>query len=339
MTSGGYTSQTLNRGDRLRIRIIGDDVGATNQASTFTFNASWNGTSAAADGDTYVTFTENFSFESAPGGSQLFLTNVQSGLSAAPALISDFTGANENPLSEGGNWAKVSSLGNNLQRISNSVAAATSNGRMYWTPANFGPDLEAYLTIGTAVAAQSSNIYARIQGEGGADTWDGYDFQATHGATTSTISSVTNNTVTTLFTGTASSNWASGDKLGVRLEGSTLQFCEAPQWRHELAADLHHRGRDVCVSGEDWTACVQLNPAPGRLLRRHRLQPLHAEGVDITRGGRGVVPLGHGRGLDGTAVHARLVHAGTDSVHAHRDGAGEHPGAGVERLGQRLAAL
>ena len=33
-------------------------------ATGFTFNASWNGTSAAADGDTYVTFTEDFSFDS-----------------------------------------------------------------------------------------------------------------------------------------------------------------------------------------------------------------------------------------------------------------------------------
>ena len=66
------TSTVVNRGDRLRVRIFGDDVtGGVNMAATFTFNASWIGTTGAADGDTYVTFTENFSFESAPAGSQL----------------------------------------------------------------------------------------------------------------------------------------------------------------------------------------------------------------------------------------------------------------------------
>jgi hypothetical protein len=65
MTSG-YTPQTLNRGDRLRIRVFGDDGGGT-MATGFTFNASFNGATAAADGDSYVTFTENITFESAPG--------------------------------------------------------------------------------------------------------------------------------------------------------------------------------------------------------------------------------------------------------------------------------
>ena len=143
------TSTVVNRGDRLRVVLFGDDISGSNMASGFTFNASWSGTTGAADGDTYVTFTETFSFESAPAGSQLFLTNEQSGLSAAPALISDFTGADENPLSEGGNWANLNTSSNPLQRISNAVSAtvnAAANAS-YWTPANFGPDLEAYLTI------------------------------------------------------------------------------------------------------------------------------------------------------------------------------------------------
>ncbi len=59
------TSTTVNRGDRIRVRLFGDDVGT--MATAFTFNASYNGTTAAADGDTYVTFTENITFENAPG--------------------------------------------------------------------------------------------------------------------------------------------------------------------------------------------------------------------------------------------------------------------------------
>lgn len=81
MTSGAYTSQTLNRGDRLRIRVFGDDAGT--MASGFTFNIGYNGNTGGADGDTFVTFTENFSFESAPAGTQIFLTNVASDVTTA----------------------------------------------------------------------------------------------------------------------------------------------------------------------------------------------------------------------------------------------------------------
>jgi hypothetical protein len=217
MTSGAYTGQTLNRGDRLRIRVFGDDAGTMGAA--FTFNASFNGTSAAADGDTYVTFTETFSFESAPAGSQVFLTNTHPGLSGAPTLISDFTGADENPLSEGGNWANLNSSGNPLKRLSNAVASSVGVSRSYWTPANFGPDLEAYVTLSTA-AAGTAGLVVRVQGEGGANTWDGYQITA---ASTGTVTILrADNGVTTQLIA-AAGGFASGDKLGVRCEGSTIQ--------------------------------------------------------------------------------------------------------------------
>jgi hypothetical protein len=64
------------RGDRLRVRIFGDDAGT--MASGFTFSVGYSGTSAAADGDTYVSFTETFSFESAPAGTVVYLTDTAS---------------------------------------------------------------------------------------------------------------------------------------------------------------------------------------------------------------------------------------------------------------------
>jgi hypothetical protein len=76
MTSGAYTAQTLNRGDRLRICVFGDDAGT--MAVGFTFSIGINGATAAADGDSYVTFTENFSFESAPAGTVIYLTDTAS---------------------------------------------------------------------------------------------------------------------------------------------------------------------------------------------------------------------------------------------------------------------
>ena len=94
------------------------------------------------------------------------------------------------------------------------------NNESYWTPANFGPDLEAYVTISTT-AATASGIAVRIQGEGGANTWDGYGVVGASG-TGITIQRIDNGTPTTLIN-TSLVTIASGDKLGVRCEGSTIQ--------------------------------------------------------------------------------------------------------------------
>jgi hypothetical protein len=75
------TSTVVNRGDRIRVRVFGDDAGT--MATGFTFNIGYGGTTAAADGDTYVSFTETFSFESAPAGSQIFLTDTASDVATA----------------------------------------------------------------------------------------------------------------------------------------------------------------------------------------------------------------------------------------------------------------
>jgi hypothetical protein len=72
MTSGGYTGQTLNKGDRLRIRIFGDDAGT--MATGFTFRVIYDSPTAAVNGDTFVTFTETFSFQTTdPVGSGTIL--------------------------------------------------------------------------------------------------------------------------------------------------------------------------------------------------------------------------------------------------------------------------
>lgn len=81
MTSGAYTGQTLNRGDRLRIRVFGDDAGTMGASQTFQIG--FNGASAAADGDTYVSLTETLTFESAPAGSVLYLTDIASAVATS----------------------------------------------------------------------------------------------------------------------------------------------------------------------------------------------------------------------------------------------------------------
>lgn len=60
------------RGDRLRVRVFGDDAGT--MGGGFAFQLDYNGGTAAADGDSYLTLTENLTFASEPAGSQVFPT-------------------------------------------------------------------------------------------------------------------------------------------------------------------------------------------------------------------------------------------------------------------------
>ena len=177
-------------------------------------------------------------------------------------LISDFTGADENPLSEGGNWANLDSSGTALQRVSNAYALSSGGiSRSYWTPTNFGPDLQAYTTI---VSGTALRIQARVQGEGGAATWDGYEFTAAGSNTI--ISRVTNASFTTLFTSSVIVTWAAGDKLGARLEGTSLQIWRFPSGGSDwalvtavgdstyLSAGKLALGASVASTGDDFFA-------------------------------------------------------------------------------------
>ena len=69
------SSVVVHKGDRIRVRIYGDDAGT--MGSGFTFTVDTNGPTAAADGDTYIEFTETFSVTTAdPTGTQMFLTDT-----------------------------------------------------------------------------------------------------------------------------------------------------------------------------------------------------------------------------------------------------------------------
>lgn len=77
------TSTNFLKGDRIRIVVFADDAGT--MGTGFTFTLWYNGPTAAASGDTYVTFTENFGFlATAPAGTQMFLTDT-----AGPAVGAD----------------------------------------------------------------------------------------------------------------------------------------------------------------------------------------------------------------------------------------------------------
>jgi hypothetical protein len=69
------------KGDRLRVRIYGDDAGT--MGTGFTFRVSYDGPTAAATGDTWVQVTENLTFASEPAGTQVFPTDDASAVSTA----------------------------------------------------------------------------------------------------------------------------------------------------------------------------------------------------------------------------------------------------------------
>jgi hypothetical protein len=101
--TGTPTSTAFLKGDRIRVVVFGDDAGT--MATGFTFDFGYNGTSAAADGDSYVTFTETFGFlTTVPAGSTLYLTNTDlalatvndTGFGTATVATSDDQGGTPN---------------------------------------------------------------------------------------------------------------------------------------------------------------------------------------------------------------------------------------------------
>ncbi len=72
--TGAPSAVTANRGDRIRVRVLGNDAGT--MATGFTFNLGYSGASGGADGDSWIQFVENLTFETtAPTGTVLYLTN------------------------------------------------------------------------------------------------------------------------------------------------------------------------------------------------------------------------------------------------------------------------
>lgn len=221
------TSTNMLKGDRFRIRVYFDDAGT--MAAGFGLQFWFDGPTAAASGDSFVTFTETFGFITAvPGGSQLFLTDVAGPSLGGVALRSDFTGADETPLSEGGNWAAINT-GGSMQRVSNHVAAQSAGAKgSYWTPTTFGPDVEVYTTLGAPFTG-TNRIFARLQDVGGSNTADGYAASVSETAQETQIQRITNFGINAVLASrTGSALWNNGDKLGLSCEGSIIRLWRFP---------------------------------------------------------------------------------------------------------------
>lgn len=144
---------------------------------------------------------------------------------AGATLLDSFTGADQNPLSEGGNWAKLNTADAlDLQRLSSAVSGTgVGTGRRYWTPANFGPDLDLYVTVPTKTADGGNfGLHARIQGEGGANTYDSYMvFIAPVAGTDGWSIGRNDNAVLTVLT-SGTREFTNGEKLGMSIIGSVI---------------------------------------------------------------------------------------------------------------------
>lgn len=79
------TSTAFNKGDRIAVIPFIDDGGGT-MASGFTVNFDIDGTSAAADGDSYVTFNETFTVaETTPAGTTIYPTTTAASINPGSA--------------------------------------------------------------------------------------------------------------------------------------------------------------------------------------------------------------------------------------------------------------
>ena len=82
------------------------------------------------------------------------LDKVSTGTFPTTSVKTNFTGADENPLSESSHWTGPSYSGSHaMKRVSNTAGGSTTGGGVYndsyWSYTTFGPDLEAYFTLST----------------------------------------------------------------------------------------------------------------------------------------------------------------------------------------------
>ena len=138
-------------------------------------------------------------------------------------VLTSFTGSDENPLSEGGNWASpILAARGSFQRLSN-MAQSTSGTtcQNYWTPTIFG-ETEVFVTIATkGTGTQWIDLWARIQTPNTAGL-DGYFLEITNAAGNDTwqFGRMDNATATFPLATLTATEVAVGDQIGLRVTGT-----------------------------------------------------------------------------------------------------------------------
>lgn len=139
----------------------------------------------------------------------------------ATILRDNFNRANENPVSQGGEWAKNGNSAANMRVVSNAVNATAVNATgAFRTNETYGPDSEACLDITTAPTGTGFiGVLINLVGVAGSATWSGYYIVAT--ATNVQIQKIDNAGAGTTGLGSAATALVAGDKiLGRYFDGS-----------------------------------------------------------------------------------------------------------------------
>jgi hypothetical protein len=146
------------------------------------------------------------------------------------SVLTTFTGADENPLSEGGNWAlfgagaesapcaRLSNQAKNGSDVTNNLPA-----RSYWTPSQFGPDVEAYATIATLPnSGKGTSVFGRIHNPTNDATYEGYLAVYTTGTGFRLFKCLSGGTFTQIGSTDATAASA-GDKIGLECISTTIR--------------------------------------------------------------------------------------------------------------------
>ena len=251
-------------------------------ATGFTFNASYNGATAAADGDTYVTFTENITFESAPVGT--LVTNfpasvtdqvvqggtpgVDNSVEGAQSFLSDATASTLQQVRVA--LRKTNSPTDNLIFEVQTDSAGVPSGTVVGTVATIaGTTLttsEANYTYSCSIALSASTTYWIVARRSGArDTTNYYSWRKT------TSDSYANGAVFTR----GSLGWisATGDALfevSMLLNSQVLYLTDTASDVATASVDREawtSRGAgvqtDVTNTAAGWTAPIQVTDTAG----------------------------------------------------------------------------
>lgn len=156
------------------------------------------------------------------------------------AILDAFTRADENPLSGGGNWAKLdTSFPGNLRLVSNALLNAAAVGMSYWTPSTLG-DFEAYATFVTLGTAAKWGVGGRLFPVGTSGQWCGYfltlrtdtlQLQIVRG-----VNGQVPNSTTTQLASKMLPAFSAGDKIFLRGSGNFFEgwVSISGSWRREL---------------------------------------------------------------------------------------------------------
>lgn len=136
-------------------------------------------------------------------------------------LLDDFDRTNEGPPLS----SLYTSITNGMKVASNLAAGNTSLSANidFRNDATYGADVEVYVTVTTKGGTnQYSSVFARMTTLA-SGTMDGYEVRANPaaGTDTFTIYRIDNGTATSI--GSASAEFASGDKIGISCIGSTIK--------------------------------------------------------------------------------------------------------------------